>query len=256
MPLFPTQALKNATHPIANLWLTIPGSWTTEVLARVGYDTLTIDAQHGLAVDLGTILPMLQSMKDAQVLVRVPSLEAGYIGRMLDAGASGIICPLINTAEEAAQLVAACRYPPIGIRSFGPLRASMLAGDTYFEEANRSVLVMAMIETAAGLQNLEAIAQTPGLDGLYVGTWDLCLSAQLGPMGDFKNPVLLSTLDRIVAVCNANGLLAGVHCNDPHIAAQMIARGFGMVTPATDTFLLQTAARQNLAAFRQEVSDL
>ncbi|GAB2795351.1 aldolase/citrate lyase family protein [Rhabdobacter roseus] len=252
--MFPNRLrqLWQTNQTVVNGWLTIPSAWTAELMAQAGFDALTIDAQHGLATDLTTILPMLQAMAASPVvpLVRVPWNDPATHMRMLDAGVAGIICPMINNRAEAEAFVQACRYPPQGYRSYGPLRAGLLGGSTYFELANQEVLTLAMIETAEGLKNIEEIAQTPTLDGFYVGPWDLSLSAGLGTMGDFRNPALLRALDRVLEVAARYGLYTGIHCNAPDVAIQMAERGFQLVTSATDTHLLRGAAAANVQSVR------
>lgn len=162
------KALWAEGRPAMNGWLSIGNAFTAEIMAAQGYDSLTIDAQHG-ALDYAAALPMLQAMRASGVvpMVRVPWCEPGIIMKMLDAGAYGIICPMINTAEQAADFVSYMRYPPKGQRSFGPTRANFSAGANYAAEANGEILAFAMIETREAMDNLDAIAATPGLDGLY-----------------------------------------------------------------------------------------
>ncbi len=236
-----------------NGWLTIPSSWTAEVMALAGLDSLTIDAQHGLATDLATILPMLQAISttDTVPLVRVAWNDPAEHMRMLDAGAQGIICPMLNTRAETEAFVQACRYPPLGYRSFGPLRAALRTGADYYRTANAETITLAMIETAAGYQNLEDIAQTPHLTGLYVGTWDLSLSLGLKKTADFDDPILRKILQNILNVAAKNKLVAGVHCDTPENGIKMRQMGFQMVTPLTDTFLLQKAAIEGAQRFRE-----
>lgn len=236
---------------LVNGWLTIPSSWTAELLAHAGFDTLTIDAQHGLATDMTAILPMLQAISttDTLPLVRVPWNDPATHMRMLDAGAQGIICPMLNTRAETEAFVQACRYPPHGCRSFGPMRAGLRTAE-YFQSANEEVVTLAMIETELGYKNVEDLAQTPGLTGLYVGPWDLCLSLGLEKVADFSDPILLEVLKHILAVAVKNKLVAGIHCNSPEVAVQMQEMGFHFVTPLTDTFMLQKAAAEGLNRFR------
>ncbi len=239
-------------HTTLNGWLTIPSSWSAEIMAHAGLDSLTIDAQHGLATDLATILPMLQAISttDTVPLVRVAWNDPAEHMRMLDAGAQGIICPMLNTRAETEAFVQACRYPPLGYRSFGPLRAALRTGADYYRTANAETITLAMIETAAGYQNLEDIAQTPHLTGLYVGTWDLSLSLGLEKTADFDDPILRKILQNILDVAAKNKLVAGVHCDTPENGIKMRNMGFQMVTPLTDTFLLQKAAAEGVQRFR------
>ena len=162
--------------PVLNGWLSIGSPFVAEILAAQGYDSLTIDQQHGL-LGYEALAPMLQAMKASPVtpMVRVPWLSAGDIMKALDAGALGIICPMINSRAEAERFVSCMRYPPHGQRSFGPTRAVFAHGSDYGREADASVLCLAMIETADGMRNLDEIVATPGLDGVYIGPADLTL---------------------------------------------------------------------------------
>ncbi|WP_247237050.1 HpcH/HpaI aldolase/citrate lyase family protein [Telluribacter sp. SYSU D00476] len=227
-----------------NAWVTIPSSWTAEILAHAGFDALTIDAQHGLASDLSAILPMLQAIgtTDTVPLVRVPWNDPATHMRMLDAGAQGIICPMINTREEAEQFVGACRYPPVGYRSYGPLRAELHLGSDYFQRSNEEILTLAMIESASGFKNIEDIAQTPSLDGFYIGPWDLSLALGIQRIADFEDTQLLNAIDKVLSVATKYGLMAGIHCGTPEVAARMKEKGFHFVTSTVDTPLLKKAA--------------
>ena len=226
-----------------NGWLSIPSSISAEIMAHQGWDSLTIDLQHGL-VDYQAALTMLQavSTKDVTPLARVPWLEAGIIMKLLDAGAYGIICPMVNTPEDAARLVSYCRYAPAGQRSFGPTRALFYAGADYAKYANDTVLTLAMIETRQALDNVEAIAATPGLDGVYIGPSDLSLSMGYTPKLDQDEPAVLEAIERIRAAAKNAGIAAGIHCLEPGYARRMIEQGFDMVTIGSDIRLLGTAA--------------
>ena len=167
--------------PTINGWCSIGNAFTAEIMAAQGYDFVTVDVQHG-ALDYSSLLPMLQAMRASGVvpMARVPWLEPGIIMKALDAGAFGIICPMVNNAQQAAEFVSYMRYPPLGQRSFGPTRVSFAAGADYGAHANNEMLAFAMIETAEGMSNLSSIAATPGLDGLYVGPADLTLGLAQG----------------------------------------------------------------------------
>lgn len=226
-----------------NGWLHIPSSWTAEVMANQGWDGLTIDMQHGLA-DYPTALTMLQAISTTDVTptVRVPWNEPGIIMRMLDAGAMGIICPMINSRQECEAFVGACRYPPRGYRSHGPTRATVYAGADYPANANDSVIAMAMIETKAAVEHLDEILSVPGLDAIYVGPADLAQSYGRAPQADHTDPELVAILDTIVAGAKRHGIVLGLHTNAPEYAQQMIDKGFQFVTVAADTRLLANAA--------------
>jgi 4-hydroxy-2-oxoheptanedioate aldolase len=224
-------------------------------MAAQGYDSVTIDVQHG-ALDYGSLLPMLQAMRASGVvpMARVPWLEPGIIMKALDAGAFGVICPMVNNAQQAAAFVSYMRYPPLGQRSFGPTRVSFAAGAEYGAHANNEMLAFAMIETAEGMTNLSSIAATPGLDGLYVGPADLALGLAQGrlPSGfDREEPEMIAALKEIVAACKTNGIRAALHCGTPDYAARAIAWGFNMTTVSGDSRLLAGAAGASVTKFRQ-----
>ncbi len=227
-----------------NGWLAIPSGVSAEAMAHQGWDSLTIDMQHGL-VDYTNALPMLQGISTTETvpLVRVPWLEPGIIMKALDAGAYGIICPMVNNREDAERFVGACRYAPAGYRSFGPTRALIYAGADYPKHANETVLTMAMIETAEALQNLEAIVSTPGLDAVYIGPADLALSLGHTPKFDHTEPELLEPIERIMTVAKAHGVVPGIHCGSAAYARRMIDLGFQLVTLLSDQRLMVAAAK-------------
>lgn len=234
-----------------NAWVTIPSSWSAEVMAHAGFDSLTIDMQHGLA-DYQTALSMLQAISttDAVPLARVTWNDPGLIMRLLDAGVYGVICPMINTRAQAEAFVGACRYPPAGYRSFGPIRALTYGGEDYGLHANENILTLAMIETAQAMQNLDDILSTPGLDGLYVGPADLSMGMGLADLANFQNPELLRLLDTILDAAARRGVVPGVHANSPQNAIMLSERGFRFVTLYSDTLLLRTAAKAAVAQTR------
>ncbi|MFV1878378.1 HpcH/HpaI aldolase family protein [Nioella sp.] len=250
------KALWDAGQPALNGWCSIGNPFTAEIMAAQGYDSVTIDMQHG-ALDYAAALPMFQAMKasGATLMERVPWLDPAAIMKALDAGAMGIICPMINSADEAAQFVSYMRYPPHGQRSFGPTRAAV-AMPGYGVAANDEVLALAMIETAEGMANLEAIAATPGLDGIYVGPADLTLGTQQGrlpPGFDREEPEMLELIQRIADTCRANGIRACIHCGTPDYAARMIGMGYALTTVSGDSRLLAGAAAASVSAWRDRV---
>ncbi|MBB6469126.1 4-hydroxy-2-oxoheptanedioate aldolase [Aminobacter lissarensis] len=241
--------------PTINGWLSIANSFTAEIMAAQGYDSIGIDLQHG-AVDYQAALSMLQAMRTSGVvpLVRVPWLEPGAIMKALDAGAYGVICPMVNTAEQAAEFVSYMRYPPLGQRSFGPTRVNFSAGANYASEANSEILAFAMVETAEAMDNLEAIASTPGLDGIYVGPADLTLGlgqGRLAPAFDREEPEMIEALQKIVAACRKAGIRAALHCGAPDYAARATSWGFNMTTVSNDVRMLAGAAEANVRRFRE-----
>jgi 4-hydroxy-2-oxoheptanedioate aldolase len=236
---------------VINGWLAIPTSFSAETMAHQGWDSLTIDMQHGV-VDYQAALAMLTAISTTETvpLVRVPWLDPGIIMKMLDAGAYGVICPMINSAEEARRLVAACRYPPDGQRSFGPIRALLYAGADYATHANETVLSLAMIETRDGLDNLEEIAAVEGLDGFYVGPSDLSLALGCTPKLDQEEAPVVEAIDRIVRVAKANGKAAGIHNMTPEYALRMIDKGYSFVTIGSDARLMVTGTQDVLGKMR------
>jgi 4-hydroxy-2-oxoheptanedioate aldolase len=242
-------------RPTINGWLSIGNPFTAEIMAAQGYDSVSIDVQHG-ALDYSMLLPMFQAMRASGVvpMARVPWLEPGIIMKVLDAGAYGVICPMINTPEQAAEFVSYTRYPPLGQRSFGPTRASFSAGANYAAEANGEILAFAMVETAQAMQNLDAIAATPGLDGIYVGPADLTFSlygGSLAPAFDREEPEMIEALQTISAACKKTGKRAALHCGTPEYAARAIGWGFDFTTVSGDSRLLAAAAQASVACFRE-----
>jgi 4-hydroxy-2-oxoheptanedioate aldolase len=226
-----------------NLWLTAPDAWIAEVMAHAGPDAITIDLQHGL-IDYQVALAMLQAISATPVVpfARLNWNDPASIMRLLDAGAFGLICPLVNTRAAAEAFVGACRYPPHGYRSYGPTRAALHGGEDYVRDADDGIARLAMIETAEALQNLDEIASTPGLDGLYVGPWDLSLSLGIRKLGDFGDAALTGALDDILAAASRHNLVPGIHAGSPEHGVWLAKRGFRFVTVASDTNLLRAAA--------------
>lgn len=238
---------------VLNGWLHIPSSFAAEVMAHAGYDSLTIDLQHG-AADFASALGMMQAISTTETVpfVRVPWNDPGLIMRLMDAGAYGVICPMINTREEAEKFVSACRYPPDGYRSFGPFRATLYAGADYAAHANETIVTMAMIETAEALENLDDIMGVSGLDAVFVGPADLGQSLGEGPGMDRTEPAVVEAFDRILAAAEEYGLAAGIFTGSTEYASRMIERGFRFVTVLSDGRLLASAAAQTVAAMKGE----
>ncbi len=231
-------------------WVSLDSPASTERLARLGFDYVAMDAQHGLFGYSGLLAGMMAIDAGGRSvgLVRVEANDMTAIGRALDAGAVGVIVPLVDTAEEAAAAVAASRYPPAGVRSFGPTRSGLRIGPGP-AEAGAAVVVLAMIETSAGLDNVESIAATPGLDGLYIGPSDLRIAVGgSGPTDSTVDDVFESALERVRRACEANGLTAGLHTPSGAVAAKRVSEGFTMVTMAGDLNHLEAAAAAHLAA--------
>lgn len=235
-----------------NGWLAIPSAFSAEVMAQAGFDSLTVDMQHGVQ-DYLSCVACFQGMQPHGVvpMVRVPWLEPGIVGKVLDAGAMGVICPMINTPEEARALVDAARYPPQGKRSFGPIRAGIYGeGGEYFATANDDVAVIPMIETKQALDNLGAILDVPGVDAIYVGPSDLGISLGLPPRLDREEPEVFAIYERLVAETRRRGQGIGIHCATGAYVKRAHAMGFTFGTIGNDSGLMLTAAKAQLAQAR------
>ncbi|MCO5154084.1 MULTISPECIES: HpcH/HpaI aldolase family protein [unclassified Shinella] len=246
--------------PVLNGWLSIASSFSAEIMAAQGYDSLTIDLQHGIVGYDGAV-PMLQAMRASGVtpLVRVPWLDPADIMKALDAGAYGVICPMINTRAEAECLVSYVRYPPAGVRSFGPSRALFSAGPGYAAEADGEIICLAMIETAQAYENLEDILATPGLDGVYIGPADLTLGLQgkrYAPGFDRREPEMIEAIKTILHAAHRAGKRAALHNGTADYAAEAVGWGFDLVTVSNDVRLLAGAAEASVRAFRERVQQV
>ena len=221
--------------PVINSWLSIPNSFTAEAFGKMGWDAITIDMQHGL-VDYQTALNMLQVISGSgkTPMVRVPWNEPGIIMKSLDAGALGIICPMINTPEDAIDFVGATRYAPEGHRSSGPTRALMVHGANYHDEANDKIISLAMIETVEALENVEKIAATEGLTGIYIGPSDLSISMGFNPGLDRVEPEMISAINKIYKACKNNNIKVGIHCLSPAYLKEKLSNGYDLATLASD----------------------
>ena len=242
---------------ILNGWLSIPSSFSAEIMANQGFDSLTIDMQHGI-IDYQIAVTMLQAISTTTTtpIMRVPWNEPSVIMKALDAGAYGIICPMVNTAEEARRLVHACRYPPVGGRSWGPSRAILYGGPDYGAYANDEILVLPMIETAEGLSNLDEILSVQGIDGVYVGPSDLAFSHGGKAMIDQTEAGAVEVQHRIARACRERSLLAAIHNGTATYAATMIAAGYDLVTVGSDVRFISSQATSELRYLRDRTAAL
>lgn len=233
------------------LWSAAPGFFGAEILGSVGPDYVCVDQQHGL-VGYDAMTPMLGAIEasGSAAISRVLSNDPFEIMKTLDAGARAVIVPLVNSPEEAAEAVAACRYPPRGNRSYGPVRASGVVGSSEPEVLDSEVLCIVMVETREALERVDDIAATPGLDGIYVGPADLALSLGLAPTLEITHEEHARAVRRIRESCREHGIAAGIHANSGEWARRHAEAGFDMVTVATDASLLKTAALGELDAAR------
>ena len=228
-----------------NGWLEIPSSFSAEVMSHQGWDSLTIDMQHG-AINHSDVLQILQAISTTEVIpmARLNWNEPGQIMKVLDAGAYGIICPMVSNREQAEKFVQACLYPPKGYRSFGPTRGFMYGGRDYVDHANDEILKLAMIETKGALKELDKIMSTPGIDGVYIGPADLSLA--IGEKPGFDKPEAHPTYEQLVNIlkhAKKHNLVAGIHNATPEYAKKMIDLGFQIVTVGSDRIFMSDGAK-------------
>lgn len=229
-------------------WCVTPSAFTAEVLATSGFDYVCIDLQHGLT-SLDTVWQLLIAVGRTATppVVRVPANDAAAIGKVLDAGAMGVIVPLVNTPADAARAAAACRYPPDGVRSWGPVRsAEFLPGGP--DAVNTEVLCFVMIETAEGLANADAICATPGVDGIYIGPADLGVSFGITP--GTTSPEHAAAVETIRLACERHRVVPGIHTSGGDDARARLAEGFRFCSLATDAVLLRAKLRDELTRAR------
>jgi 4-hydroxy-2-oxoheptanedioate aldolase len=245
------RSLWKSDQAAINGWLSIPNSFAAETMAHQGWDTLTVDMQHGI-VDYQAMVTMLQAVSTTHTvpIVRVPWLEPGILMKTLDAGAYGVICPMVNTREDAQKLVAYTHYAPRGTRSFGPTRALLYAGADYAQHANDTIVTFAMIETAQALENLDDILSVEGLDAIYIGPSDLSLALGCRPTFDDLDEKAAQAIDHILERAKAHGVVAGIHNGGPDAARARIAAGFRFVTVGSDARLMASGAQEVVARMR------
>jgi len=235
-------------------WMSLDSAYAAELVGSAGFDAVVIDCQHGMAGH-AQMVAMLQALSHtaAVPLVRVSQNNLGEINRALDAGAYGVICPLVNSVAEAVAFGRACRYPlggAEGDRSFGPARGLLVGGADYPQHANGQMLALAMIETQAGLSVVEDIATVPQLDGLFIGPSDLGIALGLGPGAAHDHPVLAAAITRIHQACRAAGKVTGIWCGSAEMARAMLAQGLQLVVPGHDALWLKAEITRRLALVR------
>ena len=231
---------------IINGWIHSSCSVSAEIMGASGFDTITIDLQHGIIdiVECKTIIQVLKKY-NVFIIVRVPSNEIGIINKCLDAGANGIICPLIRGREDCIKFLENCFYPPIGIRSFGPTISNIYDGE-YFKKANKQILPFVMIETKESLQNLDNIMKIKNLDVFYVGPFDLSINLGYSLEEVFVNKNMLSIYDRVLISAKKYGKKAAIHCSGGSTAKYFLDKGFDMVTLSTDLNLLRKSIEKEI----------
>lgn len=238
---------------VLNSYLQMPGAFAAEAYSRQGWDAVMLDMQHGV-IAYDSAIAMLQAIAASGVtpLVRVPPAVPGLVMQMLDAGALGVVGALVNTRGDAEALVQACRYPPLGARSLGPARASLIYGDSYVSTANSDITVLAMIETEDAVANTEAILSVPGIDGVYIGPGDLAMSMGCVPDIGKPDPRVAAAIDCVRDTCASRGRIVGMIAPTPADARRLIDRGFTFVTLASDLQALRQTARNWVTEFRAQ----
>jgi len=217
-----------------NGWISIPNSFTAEAMSKMGWDSLTVDLQHGLN-SYETSIPIIQSISHNTIpLARVPWNDPGIIMKMLDLGVLGIIAPMINNKKDCEKFVSYCRYPPLGQRSFGPIQAQLKYGGEYFEKANENIICIAMIETKEAVKNLDEILSVPTLDGVYIGPADMSISYGLKPKFDITEDPIIENINLIVKKAKEYKKIAGIHNGTTAYAKKMIDLGYKFVTVSSD----------------------
>ena len=240
-----------AGEKIINGFCSAPSPILAEFLARQGFDSLTIDLQHGL-IDYETSLTMLQAIAAAGIptICRVPWNDPIPVMKALDAGFEAIICPMINTREEAEKFGSYARYAPRGVRSFGPTRSLNVFGPSYSELANDQIVTFAMIETEAAVKNLEEILTVSEIDGIYIGPADLTLSMGFAPSIVVTEPKVIDAIEHICTATKRKNKFVGIHCSSGSAVAEMLAQGFDLATISTDIRIFVAAVQQELKAAR------
>ena len=251
----PIREIWAGDRPAFGLWSVMPGTIGAEILAKAGADYVCVDQQHGV-IDYGSMAPMFQAIRagGAAPITRVLSNDPFLIMKALDAGSWGVIVPLVNSAEDAARAVSACRYPPQGIRSFGPVLAADVIGSRDPEKLGGEVVCLVMVETREALERVGEIAATPGLDGVYIGPSDLALSLGLTPTLEIMEGEHEAAVRRIREACHEHGIAAGIHAPSGEWARRHAQAGFDLITVASDAPLLRMAAGQEMSAAREGLS--
>lgn len=224
-------------------WCVIPNAFSAELMGRSGFDWVCLDTQHGL-IGHDQLSPMLQALAitDTPAFVRVPWNTPGDIMKALDAGAQGVIVPMVNSAEEARRVVGACRYPPEGYRSWGPVRASLGVDGYSPQVGNQRVVVAVMIETAAGVAAADEIVSVPGVDAVYVGPNDLAITHGLQPSADAFGDEHAQLVESILAACQRHHVVPGIHCGSVDVARRWLDRGFRMLNVTSDAVFMRAGA--------------
>ncbi|HXX07049.1 MAG TPA: aldolase/citrate lyase family protein [Pseudolabrys sp.] len=254
-PPFSLARRLRAGETVFSAWSMTGSPFVAETIAREGFAAIVLDAQHGLWETASLIIGVgAVNHAGAAPLVRVPHGDFALVSRALDFGAEAIIAPMINSVDDARHFAAAAKYPSLGERSWGPLRAMAMQGKSnavdYLREANEGTLTLAMIETAAALANVDAIAATPGIDALFIGPYDLATTLSGGTAQDVQAPQVTQAIDKICAAAKKAGKIPGIYCRDAEGALAMAKRGFRFIAAGNDHTTLRAATAAQLKVLR------
>lgn len=246
----PLKAAKGRDTILRGAWVAAPSAANAEAVAGLGFDYVCVDMQHGL-VEYSDAVHMFMAIagQGSVPIARLVANDPALIGKVVDAGALGVVVPLVSTPEQAAAAVAATRYPPRGGRSFGPVRASVATGSKQIADLEQ-IFVAVMVETAEGLERVEEIAAVEGVDAIYCGPADLALALGIEPAYERPEPEHIAAVERIRRACIEHGIIAGVHCADGAMAARRVEQGFQLTTIMNDLALLRSAGAAELVRAR------
>jgi len=248
------KALWREGKPVAAAWCSTPDPFVADIMARAGFDALLLDMQHGMGIGPDRAAAWLQAVSQTETvpLVRVPWNEPAYIQWVLDAGAYGVVIPLVSKREEAARGVGACRYPPLGYRSWGPNRVLAYAGSDYFQRANEEIICLIMIEGAEAVANLEEMVSVPGIDGFFIGPADLGISLGLGPSAEAtEDPRHVEACKKVLETAEAHGLMAGRAVSGVEEAVGRFRQGYKFCPISSDVRSIGVAMAAEIAEFRR-----
>lgn len=251
-----TNVVKNKLQngePTIGCFMGLESATVAELLAHAGYDWIVVETEHN-GVDSADVKQILMGMSSADAIpvIRVPSSKPVYIQRALDLGGMGVLVPMVRTADEVEAIVRATRYPPQGTRSWGGLRPTKYTIDSrdYLENANENMLVSLIVETREAVENLEEIASVPGLDVLFLGMWDLCLSHGLNPI-NMPFDETDAIVERVLKVGLKNGVAVGIGCGNPEQLRTCISEGYTWIASAPDYTMLLGSSQAIVGAFRE-----
>jgi len=245
-----------AGETVFSAWCPGGSPLVAETIAREGFSAVVLDSQHGLW-DMAGLIVGINAVHHAGATpaVRIPLHDHATCSRVLDCGAEAIVAPMINTEADARAFAAAAKYPPLGERSWGPLRAMPLQRRTvtteYLREANEGTLTLGMIETRTALENVDAIAATPGLDALFIGPYDLSTNLSNGTAQDITAPEVERAIDRIRDAAMKAGKIPAIYCRDAARAREMQKGGFRFIAVASDLGIIRDGAAAILKALKQ-----